>query len=53
MPVGYGIQDWPAILASAEEAGAEVVIVEQDQSVDRDPMEAAKMSREYLKTLGL
>ena len=53
MPVGSGIQDWPAILASAEEAGAEVVIVEQDQSLDRDPMEAVKMSREYLRTLGL
>ncbi|MBQ4109504.1 MAG: sugar phosphate isomerase/epimerase [Clostridia bacterium] len=53
MPVGYGIQDWPAILAVAEEAGAEIVIVEQDQSPDRDPLEAVKMSREYLKTLGL
>ena len=52
-PVGYGVQDCPAILASAEEAGVDFVIVEQDESVDRDPMEAAKMSREYLKTLGL
>ncbi len=53
VPVGSGIQDFPAILEAAEEAGIEYVIVEQDQSVDRDPMEAAKMSREYLKTLGL
>lgn len=52
-PVGYGVQDCSAILASAEEAGVDFVIVEQDESVDRDPMEAAKMSREYLKTLGL
>ena len=53
VPVGSGIQDFPAILEAAEEAGVEYVIVEQDASVDRDPLEAAKMSREYLKTLGL
>ena len=54
MPVGYGIQDWKSILESAEEAGAEIVIVEQDQSVDRDPMEAVAMSRKYLKdTFGI
>ncbi len=53
VPVGSGIQDWPAILKTAEEAGVEYVIVEQDTSVDRDSMEAAKMSRDYLKTLGL
>ena len=52
-PVGSGIQDWPAILAAAEEAGADIVIVEQDQSPERPAMESAKMSREYLKTLGL
>ena len=51
--VNQRIQDFPAILEAAEEAGVEYVIVEQDASVDRDPMEAAKMSREYLKTLGL
>ncbi len=53
MPVGSGIQDFPAILSAAEQAGVEIVIVEQDTSVDRPPMEAAKMSREYLKSLGL
>lgn len=53
VPVGSGIQDWTAILRTAEKAGVEYVIVEQDSSVDRDPMEAAKMSRDYLKTLGL
>lgn len=52
-PVGSGIQDWPAILAASEEAGADVVIVEQDQSPERPAMESAKMSREYLKSLGL
>ena len=51
-PVGYGIQDIPAILKAAEEAGAEYVVVEQDQSPERPAMESAKMSREYLKSLG-
>lgn len=52
-PVGSGIQDWKSILASAEEAGIEYVIVEQDQSYDIDPLDAAKMSRDYLKSLGM
>ena len=53
VPVGSGIQDWTSILAAAEDAGVEYVIVEQDESKDRDPLDAAKMSREYLRTLGL
>lgn len=52
-PVGHGIQDIPAILEASEKAGAEIVIVEQDMSVDRPAMEAAKMSRDYLKSLGI
>ena len=52
-PVGHGIQDIPAIIDAAEKAGAEILIVEQDMSVDRPPLEAAKMSRDYLKSLGL
>lgn len=53
VPVGHGIQNFPSILKTAEEAGVEYVIVEQDSSADRDPMEAAKMSRDYLKSIGL
>lgn len=53
VPVGTGRQDFPAILAACEKAGTEYVIVEQDQSPDRDPLDAVKMSREYLKSLGL
>ena len=52
-PVGYGIQNFPAILESAEKSGTEYVIVEQDSFVDITPLEAVKKSREYLKTLGL
>lgn len=53
-PVGYGMQDFPAILKAAEEAGAEWVVVEQDRpSMGKSSMECAEMSRDYLKSLGL
>ena len=52
-PVGYGVQDVPAIVAAAEDAGAGWVIVEQDQSIDMPPIEAVKLSRDYLKSIGL
>lgn len=52
MPVGSGVQDFKAILEAAEKAGTEYIIVEQDSSQDRPALEAVKMSREYLKTLG-
>jgi len=52
-PVGSGLQDFPAILASAEESGAKWVVVEQDKaSMGLTPMESITKSREYLKTLG-
>ncbi len=51
-PVGSGMQNFPAILAAAVEAGSKWVVVEQDQSNDRPAMEAVKMSRDYLKSLG-
>ena len=52
-PVGYGVQDFKAILAASEKAGASWVVVEQDNpSMEKNPLECAKMSREYLKTLG-
>ena len=51
-PVGSGDQDFPSILEASVEAGAKWVVVEQDQSIGRTPMEAIQMSREYLKGLG-
>ena len=52
-PVGSGIQDFPAILAAAKDAGAEWVVVEQDNpSMGLTPMECIAKSREYLKTIG-
>lgn len=53
-PVGSGVQDFPAILAAAEEVGAGWVVVEQDlPSMGKTPMECAEMSINYLKTLGV
>lgn len=52
-PCGQGIQDFPAILDAAAKAGAEYVIVEQDQATTASPLESAKQSREYLKSLGI
>ena len=52
MPVGYGVQDMPAILAACENAGAEWVVVEQDNPAKGETaMNSVKLSREYLKTL--
>lgn len=51
-PVGSGVQDWESILRSAENAGTEYIIVEQDESYDMDSMECAEKSRKYLRLLG-
>lgn len=51
-PVGSGMQNFPEILEASIDAGAQWVIVEQDQSNDCPPMEAVKKSRDYLKSLG-
>ncbi|MBO5230864.1 MAG: sugar phosphate isomerase/epimerase [Clostridia bacterium] len=52
MPVGYGVQDMPAILAACEDAGANWVVVEQDSPAKGDtPLNSVKLSREYLRTL--
>lgn len=52
-PVGKGMQDIPAILAASEDAGAEWVVVEQDRpALGLSAMECAKVSREYLTSIG-
>ncbi len=51
-PVGSGVQDMPAIIAAAESAGAEWLVVEQDQpSMGLSPIECAKKSIGYLRAL--
>ena len=48
-PVGSGQVDFPPIFKAAEEVGVKWMGVEQDASPDRPPMEAAKMSIEFIK----
>ena len=52
-PVGHGCQNVKSIVDAGLESGAKWFIVEQDQSVGRAPLEAAKMSRDTLFALGL
>lgn len=54
VPLGMGRNDFKSILEAAERADAHTVIVEQDESVDRPPLEAVEISRKYLKdTFGI
>ena len=52
-PLGMGMQDFVPILEAAQKAGTEYIIVEQDNTYDTDELEAARISREYLRTLGI
>ena len=52
-PVGSGLQDMPSIVAAAEKAGAEWLVVEQDNpSMGLTPIECAKKSIDYLRSIG-
>ena len=51
-PVGYGAQDFPAIIAAAAAAGAKWVVVEQDQpSLGKTSLECAALSIAYVNSL--
>lgn len=51
-PVGYGVQDIPAIVDAAVEIGAKWLVVEQDRpALDKTALECAKMSIDYLNTV--
>ena len=53
-PLGRGRQNFAEILAACEECGTETVIVEQDETYGMTELEAARISREYLRdTFGL
>ncbi|MCL2740585.1 MAG: sugar phosphate isomerase/epimerase [Oscillospiraceae bacterium] len=52
-PVGYGQVDYPKIIEAVKRIGYGYVVVEQDRSLDRTPMEAAAMSVGYLRGKGL
>ena len=52
-PVGHGLQNMPEIVKASVEAGAEWLIVEQDRpSQGLTPMESAKASIDYLRSIG-
>ncbi|MCL2360754.1 MAG: sugar phosphate isomerase/epimerase [Defluviitaleaceae bacterium] len=51
-PVGQGIQNMPAVTKAAVEAGAFIFVVELDEAVGITSLDAAKESREYLKSIG-
>lgn len=52
VPVGQGRIDWKIIFAHAQEAGVKHIFVEQDKC-DMSPLEAMKISFDYLKSLRL
>ena len=52
-PLGHGCQDMKAVTEAAIDAGAEWLIVEQDDWYDRSPMELAKESIDTLYDLGV
>ncbi|MEG2316733.1 MAG: sugar phosphate isomerase/epimerase [Clostridia bacterium] len=52
-PVGYGCQDMPALIEAAKFCGTRWLIVEQDESLERPPLEAARMSVDYLLSQNL
>ena len=52
-PVGYGCQDVSAVAEAGLDAGAKWFVVEQDASVGRTPLEAAAMSIDTLRKIGL
>lgn len=52
-PVGHGMQDMPAILDASVKAGAEWVVVEQDEpSMGLSRMDSIKASIEYMRSIG-
>jgi sugar phosphate isomerase/epimerase len=52
-PVGSGVQNFPAIIDAAKDAGALWLVVEQDvATMGLTPMESIAKSREYLRSIG-
>ncbi len=51
-PLGKGVQDFPAILEAAKEAGTKWLVIEQDKpSLDMTALESIKVGLDYLKTI--
>ncbi len=52
-PVGYGNMNFEKIIAACEKAGAQNLLVEQDNCYEEDPFACLKKSYDYLRSLGL
>ena len=50
--IGEGNMNYDKILAAAEKAGTEYVLVEQDYCYDEDPFDCIKRSYDYLRSCG-
>ena len=51
-PLGYGVQDIPAIVRASKAADSKWLIVEQDQpSMGKTPLECVAMSMEFMKQM--
>ena len=54
VPVGMGVERWQAIMDAIRSSEASYVVVEQDESKDSTPLEAAAASRNFLRdTFGI
>ena len=52
-PFGHGCQDAESIVLAGIESGARWFVVEQDLSLERPPLEAARMSIDTLREMGV
>ena len=52
-PVGEGNLNWPAIVAAAQEAGADYCVCEQDHCWGEDPFISVETSYRNMKAMGL
>ena len=51
-PLGYGVQDVPALMKAAKHAGSQWIIVEQDQpSMGKTPLECVALSMETIQAI--
>lgn len=48
VPLGQGVENWQTVLGAVRASNARYVVVEQDESKDLSPLEAARISRRYL-----
>jgi hypothetical protein len=52
-PIGSGNMNFERIIESAEKAGTQYLLVEQDHCYDDSPFDCLARSYEYLTSLGL